>query len=137
MIYMVEMCNFDDAKQFILIHHFNIPAIYTFGDKDRDKRENIRRNALKNFQKKPYRCKWYGFRIKVERSMFKRPLDIENIPKLIIDAFSSEQIDRDKSRYPRMKLYPDDTLEHIRVIQIEGKFSDNKDNTEVWIFGKK
>jgi len=23
---MVEMCNFDDAKQFMLIHHFNIPA---------------------------------------------------------------------------------------------------------------
>lgn len=132
---MVGMYNFDDSKQFVLIHHFNIPAIYTWGDKDRDKREKIRRNALKNFKKK--RFKWYGFRIKVERSMFKRPMDIENVPKLIIDAFSSKQIDDDKSRYPKVRLYPDDIFKHVRAIQIEGKFSDNGDNVEVWIFGKK
>jgi len=132
---MARMFSFDDSKEFVLVHHFNIPAIYTWGDKDRDKREKIRRNALKKFQKK--RSKWYGFRIKVQRSMLGRPLDIENVPKLIIDAFSGEQIDKDKSSYPKVRLYPDDVLEHVRAVQIEGKFSNNRDNTEVWIFGKK
>jgi len=132
---MVRMHNFDDSKEFELVHHFNIPAIYTWGDNDRAKREKIRRNALKDFQTK--RFKWYGFRIKVQRSMLGRPLDIENVPKLIIDAFSGEQTDKDKSSYPMVRLYPDDVLEYVRAVQIEGKFSDNRNHTEVWIFGKK
>lgn len=132
------MWNFNDSKESVLIHHFKIPTIYTWGDKDRDKRDEIRKNALKDFPDKPFDCEWYGFYIKVERSRFERPLDIENVPKLIIDAFSSEQVDKDKSRYSQIRLYPDDTLKHVRVVQMEGKFSDNgRNNTEVWIFGKK
>lgn len=132
------MLNLDNSKQFVAVHHFIIPAIYTWGDKDRDKRESIRKYARKGFPHQPFRHKWYGFRIKVERSLLKRPLDIENVPKLIIDAFSNEQINKDKSRYPQLKLYPDDTLEHVRTVYIDGGLSDSdRDKTEVWIFGKK
>jgi len=132
------MWNFNDSNEFTLVHHFKIPAIYTWGDQDPDKREEIRKNALKDFPQKSLDCKWYAFYIEVERSPFERPLDIENVPKLIIDAFSSEQIDKDKSRYRNTGLYPDDDLKHVRAFQIEGKFSNNgRNNTEVWIFGKK
>jgi len=132
------MWNFDDPKEFVPIHHFNIPSVLTWGDKYPSKREEIRRNAFKNFPEKLPKCKWYAFYIKVERNSLERHLDIENVPKLIIDAFSSNQIDRDESRYNKMGLYPDDDLRYVRALQIEGKFSDNgKNNTEVRIFGKK
>jgi len=132
------MWNFNDSKEFVLIHRFKIPSVLTWGDKDPNKREEIRRNAFENFPEKSPKCEWYAFYIAVERNPLERPLDIENVPKLIIDAFSSNQIDRDKSGYSKMGLYPDDDLKHVRAFQIEGKFSnDRRDNTEVWIFGKK
>lgn len=64
----------------------------------------------------------------MEKNPLERPLDIENVPKLIIDAFSNNQIDRDESRYSQMGLYPDDDLKYVRTFQIEGKFSDNGRN---------
>jgi hypothetical protein len=132
------MWNFSDSKEFVLIHHFKIPSIYTWGDKDLSKREEIRRYALKNLPQKPPKCKWYAFYIEVERNPLERSLDIENVPKLIIDAFSSDQIYKDKSRYSKTELYADDDLKHVRAVQIEGKFSDNgSNNTGVWIFGKR
>ena len=132
------MWNFNDSKEFVLIHRFKIPSVFTWGDRDPSKREEIRRNALKDFPEESPKCKWYAFYIEVERNPLERPLDIENVPKLIIDAFSSNQINRDESRYSKMGLYPDDDLRYVRAFQIEGKFSDNeRNNTEVCIFGKK
>jgi len=131
------MWNFDDPKEFVLIHHFHISAIHTWGDKDKDKREKIRRSALRNFPRGPFDYEWYGFRIKVKRGVLGRDLDIENVPKLIIDTFSGEQIDRDNSIYNQMRIYPDDTLKYVRAIQVEGDFTYDEDNTEVWVFGKK
>jgi hypothetical protein len=132
------MWNFNDSKDFVLIHHFSVPSIFTYGEKkDPSKREEIRKIALKNFPEKSPNCKWYAFYIKVERNPLKRPLDIENVPKLIVDAFSSKQIEKDESHYSKTGLYADDDLKHVRAVQIEGRFSDNRsDNTEVWIFGK-
>jgi len=131
------MWNFYDSKKFILIHHFNIEKIYTWGTEYKRKREEIRSYAIEKFPDKLHECDWYAFYIEVERSS-KRLIDIENVPKLIIDAFSIEQIDKDKSRYPKLGLYPNDSLKHVRAFQIQGKPIDNeKDNTKVWIFGKK
>jgi Holliday junction resolvase RusA-like endonuclease len=49
--------------------------------------------------------------------------DVENIPKLIIDAFTGV-------------LYPDDNLDHVRGIQVEAIFGpDDQECTEVWIYG--
>lgn len=138
----VGMWDFDSQKEFVLIHNFEIPAIYTWGDKDKDKRESIRRSAIRNFvRKRKSDFQWYGFRIKIKRNAAGRELDIENVPKLILDAFSSKQIDQDNSTYkdiPGLRLYPDDTLQYIRAIQIEGEFTKEEgDITQVWIFGKR
>jgi len=130
------MSNLDDAERFTLIHHFRIPAIYTWGDRDIDKREEIRRIALKNFPARPFDYEYYGFRIKVKKKKFGRDFDLENVPKLIIDAFSGWQIDRDRSAYRQVEIYKDDTMRWVRAVQIEGGFTNDKDNTEVWIFGK-
>jgi hypothetical protein len=131
------MLNFSNPNEFVPIHHFKIPTVYTWGNEYRDKREAIRKIAVKDFPNKPHKYNWYGFTIKVKRNRFERRLDIENIPKLIIDAFSSKIIDADKSQYPNIKLYPDDDLEYVRAVQIEGTFSDDgRNETEVWILGK-
>jgi len=61
---------------------------------------------------------------------------LENVPKLIIDAFSGWQIDRDRSAYPKVKIYKDDHLRWVRAIHVEGEFTHDEDDTEVWIFGK-
>jgi len=70
------MLNFNDSEEFVLIHQFKIPMIYTWGEKHPEKREEIRRNALKGFPVKLPMCAWYAFYIKIERSSFDRPLDI-------------------------------------------------------------
>lgn len=132
-----ENLDFGNTENFILIHHFKFPKVYTWAEKDPEKREEIRKNALKNFPNKLPKCNWYAFQIRVKRSHFERQLDIENIPKLIIDAFSREMIYRDKSRYASVCLYPDDDLRYVRCVQINADFSDDGTNaTEVWIFGK-
>jgi hypothetical protein len=44
-------------------------------------------------------AKWWAFRL-----FSRKPgngWDVENIPKLIVDAFSDEQIQKDRSDYPR------------------------------------
>jgi hypothetical protein len=133
------MWDFDDRKEFALILHFSIPAIYTWGEREKEKREIIRRIAIKNLPKGHiFNYKWYGFRIKVRRrrKLKGRRFDIENVPKLIIDAFSKKLIENDNSKYPKCAIYKDDILDYVKAIQIEGDF--NKQNsTEVWIFGKK
>lgn len=132
------MWNFDDEKEFELIWHFEIPAAYTYGAKDRDKRERIRESAIRNFVKGPFNYKWYGFRIKVFHRELrgKERFDVGNVSTLILDAFSGEQIKKDESEYSDCALYPDDTLMYVRAIQIEGDFNEIN-RTEVWIFGKK
>lgn len=132
------MWNFRDPNEFVLIHHFTIPMIYTWSEKEREKREEIRWNALKDSPDSLIRGRWYAFYIEVDRANFERPLDIENVPKLIIDAFSSEIIEKDKSSYPKVALYPNDDLTYVRAFHIEGKLNDRgRNTTEVWIFGKK
>lgn len=128
--------DFNNAN-FILIHHFKIPKIYTWGEGETQKREAIRKSALERFPAKIPSCKWYGFYIKVKRNCYERPVDIENIPKLIIDAFSEGIIKRDKSTYSNLALYPDDDLTNVRALDVEGDFCQQEpSNTEVWIYGK-
>lgn len=64
----------------------------------------------------------------------KRPFDIENVPKTIIDSFCKRQITWNQSKFTQLALYPDDNLDFIRVIQIAGKMN-NSDSTKVEIFG--
>lgn len=50
--------------------------------------------------------------------------DVENIPKLIVDAFTGV-------------LYRDDNLNAIRGVQVEAEWGpDTAEHTEVWILGQ-
>ena len=121
---------------FVLIHHFEIPHIYTWGDRELQKREEIRRCAKEGFPANIPNCKWFAFDIKVKRKCTERPVDIENIPKLIIDAFSEGITKHDKSAYRNLALYCDDDLQNVRALSIEGDFCYEESSTEVWIYGK-
>lgn len=129
--------NLFERNEFTLIHHFKFPHILTWGANDRKRREIIRQSAIKGFPKLILKYDWYGFHIKVSRNRHSRPLDIENVSKLIIDSFSQSQINRDKSSYPQLVLYEDDSLDYVRILHVEGEFTLEDDNTEVWIYGKK
>ena len=61
---------------------------------------------------------WWAFRIAVEKAG--RPLDVDNVAKTIIDAFCSWQIARDKSPHAELGLYPDDTFDYVRFLQVVG-----------------
>lgn len=45
---------------------------------------------------------------------------MDNVAKTIIDAFCSWQIVRDGSPHTELGLYPDDTFDHVHVLQVIG-----------------
>ena len=50
---------------------------------------------------------------------------MENIPKLIVDAFTGI-------------IYADDNLDYVRGVQVEAVFGpDEQESVEVWIYGKR
>jgi hypothetical protein len=121
---------------FNLVHSFSIPRVLTWGAKDREKREYIRKHAIQRFSIPKRSSEWYAFKIKVYRSGTAKPLDIENVPKLIIDAFSGVIISKDESRYPELMLYPDDDLRYVRIVSVEGSFVNPKEEkTHIEIYG--
>lgn len=126
-----------DSSEFELFLHFKFQQILTWGNNDKDKREFIRQSALEGFPKQSQKYEWYAFNIKVNRNRFiKQQLDIENVPKLIIDAFSRNLISKDKSAYSQVGIYDDDSLEYVRVLYVEGELTNSEDSTEVWVYGK-
>ena len=64
----------------------------------------------------------------------RRPFDIENVPKPIIDAFCARQIKRDKSEFGRVALYPDDSIDSVRLVHLSGERSEKEDATTIEIF---
>lgn len=131
------MSIFGDSREFQLVHHFKIGKIYSRGGRETQKREDIRRYATEGFPSGVFNYRWYGFHIKVNRNMLKKKLDLENVPKLIVEAFSGSKIEQDHSEYLQLELYPDDHLGYIKAIQAEGELTLDEDDAEVWIFGKK
>jgi len=108
---------------FTLIHHFSIPDIFTWGNRDIEKREEIRRVALKDFPRGPFGYEWYGFRIRVRRKESRRDLDLENVLKLIVDAFSRRMVVKDDSESREIKICDNDDLRWVRTIEIGGDFT--------------
>ena len=130
---MIIMINIDSLQ---LIHSFSIPKILTWGEKDIEKREYIRKHAIQRFSIPKKVSEWYAFKITVYRSRTARPLDIENVPKLIVDAFANSIIQKDKSNYPELFLYPDDDLRYVRIVHVEGNFVDpGEEKTLIEIYG--
>lgn len=134
-------------KSWEKVHSFSFQNAFTYADMrpghtDREKRNMIREVAFQRFPGDIYsESKKWAFKIYVEKSG-RRAFDIENVPKLIIDAFCKKRIDRDKlndsqdSRVSNVALYPDDTIDHVVFLEVSGKRIDqNKDEkTTVDIF---
>lgn len=132
--------NLDDDS-FRKLHSFSYPKAFTYADTrpghtDKEKREYIRSKAENNFPKNIKSVKWWAFRIFVQKSG-KKPFDIENVPKLIIDAFCKNQITRDGSKFPALWLYKDDTIDIVKVLEIYGERTLKIDSTQIEIFGKR
>jgi hypothetical protein len=135
------MWDLDDENEFLKIHSFNLKEAFTYADMrpvqtDKEKRERIRLAANHNFPINIPKVEWWAFRILVEKQG-RRKFDIENVPKLIIDAFCRKQISLDGSAHKEMGLYEDDTIDFVRIIQIGGERSTIEDATMIEIFGKK
>jgi hypothetical protein len=135
------MWNLDDEAKYVKVHSFDIPEAFTYADTrkgqtDKDKRERIRAKAAEDFPNNIPRVKWWGFRIFVNKSGNKR-FDIENVPKLFVDAFCKRQIQEDGSQYTKIGLFDDDTIDLVRVVEVGGSRSQDKDTTRVEIFGCK
>ncbi len=134
------MWDLDDETRYTKVHSFTIPKAFTYADMraghtDKDKREYIRAEAAKNFPIDVPKVRWWAFRIFVRKSG-NRPFDIENVPKLIVDAFCSLQIEKDGSKHENLCLFADDTVDYVRIIEVGGIRSQHE-NTTVEIFACK
>ncbi len=148
------MWNLDDQELYELIYKFTIPNVFTYGDDDLKRREQIRELVLEDFPTNIPKYKWFAFRIKAIKSG--NSIDIDNVPKIIIDSFSEEQINRDRARrieneqqntefindlydkFNTIALYDDDTIEFVRMVQAYGEMIENgESSTVVEIFGRK
>ncbi|MBI3538165.1 MAG: hypothetical protein HY070_11500 [Chloroflexi bacterium] len=135
------MWNLDDESRFAKIHSFTYHSVFTYADTrpgrtDKEKREYIRGVAAKNLPSPIPKVAWWAFRIFVRKSGRNR-IDIENVPKLIVDAFSAWQISRDNSPFLDLVLYADDTIDHVRFVQVAGKRTESEELTSVEIFGRR
>jgi len=135
------MWNLDDEAKYVKVHSFSLPEAFTYADTregqtDKDKRERIRVKAAEDFPDNIPSVKWWAFRIFVKKSGNRR-FDIENVPKLIVDAFCRRQIQEDGSQYTKLGLFRDDTIDFVRVIEVGGIRSQAENTTKVEIFGCK
>ena len=94
----------------------------------------MREEATKSFAGVPVGVDWWAFRIVVRKSG-QRAFDIENVPKPIIDAFCARQIRSDGSPHGDLGLYSDDSLDHVRFLQVYGERCSDADSTSIQIFG--
>lgn len=129
------MWNLEDTSKYFQLLDTTIPHAYTWGSNGLAKRESIRAAIAVVLPQAIPSAKWWAFRIFAKKQGSR--WDIENIPKLIVDAFSHEQIARDGSNYSHVGLYVDDTASHVRLVQIAGEQCSSQDSTRIEIFGGK
>ncbi len=123
----------------MLFHSFSFPKAITYAREiDFENRELIRRAALDSFPSAVPAVKYWGFRIEVHKcSRPMKEFDIENVPKLIVDAFCKKQFkkwDR-KSQFQHAGLYENDTIDTVRLLEVRGERIDGPDVTFVEIHG--
>lgn len=132
------MFSLDDPSSFVKVLGLTVPWAHTYADMrpgktDLVRRENYRNAASDKLYPVPSNVLWWAFRITVFKAG--RPLDVDNIPKTIIDSFSGSQIARDKSSFTNLALFPDDTFDHVRVLQVIGNRSTSTaDSTHIEVF---
>ena len=132
------MLTFDDANSFVKVLGLTVPWAHTYADMrpgktDSERRENYRNAANGKLLSVPSNVRWWAFRITVFKAG--RPLDVDNIAKTIIDSFSGSQIARDKSSFTNLELFPDDTFDYVRILQVIGNRSTTAgDSTHIEVF---
>ncbi len=123
------MWNLDEWSNFF---NFCIPKAFVWGNGDKDKREYVRAIANNNFPGHVPLNVYWEFRIFVEKAG-NIDFDIDNVPKVIVDAFCQWQIQKDDSQYQRIALFEKDTIDFVRVIEVGGERGANN-MTKVEIF---
>jgi hypothetical protein len=113
------MWELTDENKYIKVHAFTFPAVLTWGNNDKAKREGVRSGASQGFPNSVPKVTWWAFRIFVKKSG--KAFDVENVPKIIVDAFCAKQIAEDQSRYAQLGLYPDDTIDYVRIVKSQEK----------------
>jgi len=119
---------FEPPEGLVEVAHFTVPRVQVWGtQKDAEYKERVRQ-ASGVSPDDAKRFEWFAFRIRGVvgesrgRWLSQTP-DVENIPKLIVDAFTG-------------LLYPDDNLHHVRGVQVEAKWGpDEEEQAEIWIYG--
>ena len=118
---------FRHPQELTLVAHFSVPRVQTWGNSSKDrafKQQVQRASRLSPAQAQEF--EWYAFCIRCivprSRDLPKQVPDVENIPKLIVDAFTG-------------LLYEDDHLHHVRGVQVEAEWGE-EERTEVWIYGQ-
>lgn len=128
----------DDGRRFVRVASFDLEWASTYGDTrpghtDREKRERIRERAASVVGPVPPGATQWAFRIQVSKRGRGR-FDIENVPKLIIDAFCRSQIRLDKSPLAQVGLYDDDIIDHVVALEVVGARTDGPETTTVEVF---
>lgn len=129
----------DDTGRFAKVLALKVPWAHSYADMrpgktDRERREAYRRAAIENISLTQTNALWWAFRITVEKAG--RPLDVDNVAKTIIDAFCASQIARDSSSFSQLGLYPDDTFDHVRILQVVGTRGTSADSTFIEVFAR-
>lgn len=128
------MWNLDETSQYFKLLSVRIPHAFTWGDKDREKRETIRRAVAPSIPSVRPNARWWAFRLYVRKRI---EFDVENVPKLIVDAFCADQIRRDGSQYIETALYECDTAGFVGMVQVAGEFGTVEDSTVIEVFGRR
>ena len=119
------------------MRHLAVPWAHSYADMrpgftDRERREKYRQAAVGLPKRPPDNTLWWAYRIAVKKSG--RQLDVDNVAKTIIDGFCLAQITWDGSLHQELGLYPDDTFDFVRVLQVVGGRSTDRDCTKIEIF---
>lgn len=111
------------------VAHFTLPRVQTWGSQKDSAYKELVRQAASISPELGERFSWFVFCIRCvvgeSRGRYKRQVpDVENVPKLILDALTGH-------------LYPDDNLHYVRGVQVEAEWGHDEDEmAEVWIYGK-
>jgi len=123
------------------IGEFTLPFCTTYsGTKTKDGkkkdvviREQIREYAINHISRpSPTLGKTFHF-VLCGLKNGKRSIDVENMSKLVIDAFCIKQIIADNSKYTEAGLYPDDNINFV-TSNFGIAFPSDKDEMAVKIF---
>jgi hypothetical protein len=112
--------NLENTFAYSLVARFEFDGAFTScTPDDRRLREIIREFASRSFPVEVPQAKWWAFRVVIQREGT-GPFDLDNALKLVVDSFGKRQILRDASAYPNVGLFPDDTIDSVRMMQIAG-----------------